>query len=298
MKIGAVILTRDEEIHINRCIESIRSVVDFILVADSYSRDDTVEICRSLNVKVIQNEWINYSEQFNWAVNEIPKEIDWILRIDADEYLTTESQREIIGLKKNIRSDISGVYIPRRMAFMGRLIRHGGLFPVNMLRLFRRSDGRCETRWMDEHIVVGGNTLALDGELIDDNGKSLGWWISKHNSYAEREVADLVLMLDRQEDSGSFAELSFSKDDARKRWIKENLYLKLPSGVRAFMYFFYRYVLRLGFLDGREGTAFHFLQGLWYRYLVDLKHREVQKYMTQENCSAREALINLYGLNV
>lgn len=297
MKIAAVILTRNEELHLERCFRSLADVADLVLVADCFSTDETVAIAIRLGASVVQKPWVNHANQFNWAIDQLPEDIDWVLRIDADEYLTPNLVDEIRDIKGKLAS-VNGVYIPRRMAFLGKPIRFGGVFPVHVLRLFRRGTGACENRWMDEHIKVSGETITLKGELVDDNLKSLTWWVEKHNGYASREVVDLLNLEYGFLPYDSIASFSLSSQASFKRWLKENVYTRLPAGVRAFAYFVYRYFFRLGFLDGRKGAAFHVLQGFWYRYLVDVKLLEVKDYMAKNGCDPSEAVFAVLGIDV
>ena len=298
MRFVAVILTFNEAKHLRRCIQSIQEVVDEIFVVDCYSTDETVAIAKDMGLRVIQNEWVNHATQFNYALTQLGENVSWVLRIDADEYLTPELADEIQGKYRQLPDDVDGVYLPRRMKFMGRLIRHGGIFPVQVLRLFRHGAGKCENRWMDEHIKVAGKTVRFNHELIDDNLNSLTWWVDKHNNYASREVVDLLNLRYSFMPHDSVASLTDGSQVSLKRWIKEKVYARLPGGFRAFAYFCYRYFLRLGFLDGKEGTAFHVLQGFWYRYLVDAKLAEVKRYMRNNNCPVEQGIGDVLGIEV
>ena len=298
MKLVAVILTLNEAQHLLRCLASLEGVVDKVLVADCFSTDNTVRIAQKLGADVVQREWVNYSIQFNWALTQLDKDTDWVLRIDADEYLTTELAIEIRERLQGIGTEVEGVFCGRRMTFQGRLIRFGGVFPIRVLRLFRYGRGECENRWMDEHIKVSGPTVDFKGELIDDNLNSLTWWTDKHNHYASREAVDLLNLEYGFMPRDSVASLTSGSQAGLKRWIKERVYAKLPGGFRAFAYFFYRYVLRFGFLDGQAGTAFHFLQGFWYRYLVDAKVAEVRRYMKESDEDIVTAIDQVLGINV
>lgn len=297
MNVVAIILTFNEERHLARCIASLQSMASEIVVVDCYSTDRTLEIARAQGARVIQREWVNYATQLNWALTQLDSSTDWVLRIDADEVLTPELVAEIRERLPNIGTEIDGVYWGRRMTFMGRLIRHGGVFPVRVLRMFRYGRGRCEDRWMDEHIKVDGPTIDFDGEMVDDNLNSLTWWTNKHNKYASREAVDLLNLEYRFMPHDSVASLQ-GKQAGVKRWIKERIYARLPGGFRAFVYFFNRYMLRLGFLDGKEGRAFHFLQGFWYRYLVDAKIVEVKQYMAKHKVEIVEAIAKVLDINV
>lgn len=298
MKLVAIILTFDEELHLARCIDSLRDVVDEVVVADCFSGDATLEIASTRGARVIQNAWVNYATQFNWALDQLDGDSDWVLRIDADEYLTPELRSEISARLPVLSADVEGVHVERRMTFQGKLIRHGGVFPVRVLRLFRYGRGRCENRWMDEHIKVTGPTVDFAGEMIDDNLNSLTWWTTKHNHYASREAVDLLNLEYGFMPHDSVASLRGGSQAGVKRWVKEALYARLPPGFRAFAYFVYRYVLRLGFLDGRAGTAFHFLQGFWYRYLVDAKVAEVKRHMARTGTRVEPAIAEVLGIDV
>lgn len=298
MTLTAIILTYNEEKHLPRCLDSVQQVADQVLVIDCYSSDGTVEIAGARGAKVVQHEWTNHATQFNWALDQLPDGTDWVMRIDADEYLTPELVAEIRDRLPSISDDVDGVYVNRRMTFGGRLIRHGGVFPIQVLRLFRYGRGRCENRWMDEHVIVPGKTVNFSGELIDDNLNSLTWWTEKHNRYASREAVDLLNLEYGFMEMESVGNQKGRSQAGTKRWIKEHLYRRLPLGFRAFAYFFYRYFVRLGFLDGQAGTAFHFLQGFWYRYLVDAKVAEVKRYMEAEGVGIEQAIRKVLGVEI
>ena len=298
MKLVAIILTLNEEKHLARCIASLTGVATEIVVADCFSTDATLEIARNNGAKVIQREWINHAVQFNWALTQLDTDVDWVLRIDADEVLTPELVAEIQANLQGMDSEIDGIYCSRRMTFQGRLIRHGGVFLLRVLRLFRYGRGKCENRWMDEHIKVAGPTVDFVGEMIDDNLNSLTWWIDKHNKYASREAVDLLNLEYGFMPHDTVASLRGGKQAGVKRWLKEKVYARLPGGFRAFAYFIYRYVIRLGFLDGRAGTAFHFLQGFWYRYLVDAKVAETKRYMREHDVGATTAIERVLEIKV
>ncbi len=294
----AIILTYNEEKHLGRCLDSVQKVANRIVVVDCFSSDATAEIASTRGARVFQREWTNHAAQFNWALGQLDSATEWVLRIDADEYLTPELVSEIRERLPTVDDDVDGIFVNRRMTFAGKLIRYGGVFPIQVLRLFRYGRGRCENRWMDEHIIVPGRTVRFCGELIDDNRNSLTWWTNKHNRYASLEAIELLnLEYDFIERKGLTAP-SLHSQAGIKRWIKENIYLHLPLGFRAFSYFFYRYFLRLGFLDGQAGTAFHFLQGFWYRYLVDAKVAEVKRYMKTEGVTIEQAIKNVLDVEI
>lgn len=298
MKLVAIILTLNEAKQLPRCLASLKSVVSEVLVADSFSSDETPAIAEAHGARVVQHAFVTQARQFNWALTQLDRDTDWVLRIDADEYLTPVLAAEIRERLPGIGADIDGVFIGRRMTFQGRLIRHGGLFPVRVLRLFRYGRGRCEDRWMDEHIKVAGPTMDFRGALIDDNMNSLTWWTDKHNRYASREAMDLLNLEYGFMPHDSVASLRGGSQAGMKRWLKERVYARLPGGIRALAYFLYRYLLRLGFLDGRVGFTFHFLQGFWYRYLVDAKVAEVKRVMRESGVDVLTAIERVLGIRV
>jgi len=293
-----VILTKNEERHIARAIGSVAAFAQQVFVIDSGSTDRTIDIARAAGAKVLSNAWVNYATQFNWALDQLPEDVGWVFRLDADEIVSENLASEITAQLGSLSPSVVGVNISRRMTFLGRPIRWGGIFPVRVLRVFRHGQGRCENRWMDEHIMVEGETVDFQGEIVDDNLNSLTWWTEKHNAYASREVVDLLNLEYRFKAHDTVADLRGRQQAGVKRWIKEKLYTRLPGGLRAFAYFFYRYVLRLGFLDGKEGTAFHVLQGFWYRYLVDMKLHEVKSYMRRTNANVVTAIKDVLGIDV
>jgi glycosyltransferase involved in cell wall biosynthesis len=297
MKLVAIVLTFNERQHIPRCLTSLEAVASQVLVVDSYSTDGTVDIARARGARVVQHEWVNQAVQFNWSLTQLDADTEWVLRLDADEYLTPGLAEEIRKRLPNLPPGIDGAYCSRRMTFQGRLLRYGG-FPVRVLRVFRNGRGRCESRWMDEHIKVAGPTIDLEGELVDDNLNSLTWWTAKHNHYASREAVDLLNLEYGFLPTDSISQLRGGSHPAVKRWLKENAYAKLPRGARAFAYFFYRYVLRLGFLDGTAGATFHFLQGFWYRYLADAKVAEVKRFMKQRQVGVVQAIEQVLEIKV
>ncbi len=297
MTITAVVLTLNEAQHIERCLASIAGVASAVFVVDSGSSDDTVRRAKAGGAQVVEHPFVNHASQFNWALTQLDPATQWVLRIDADEVLTPELREQIERRLPGMGQEIGGVSFRRRMVFLGREIRHGGVGNVEALRLFRFGRGRSEERWMDEHVVVDGPVVHFDGDLRDINLNSLSWWTQKHNGYASREAIE-VLDLQLHFLSGRRDAPAKGSQAAAKRWLKDNVYARLPLGLRALAYFSYRYFFRLGFLDGSSGTAFHVLQGFWYRYLVDQKVAEVKRHMAQTGDDARSAIKDVLGIDV
>lgn len=297
MPVTAIILTKNEEKHLQRCLDSLASFVENIVIVDCFSSDATTQIAYSNGARVLQNEWINHATQFNWALKQL-NSADWILRIDADEVVTPLLAEQIRSELPLLDNAVHGVYINRRMTFLGCPIRYGGVFPIQVLRLFRHGFGECENRWMDEHIRVSGKTAAISGEIVDDNLNSLTWWTDKHNKYSSLEAIEILNLEYRFMTNGGLQMMQVGGEAGIKRWIKENLYARFPLGFRALAYFLYRYVVRLGFLDGKSGTAFHVLQGFWYRYLVDAKVIEVKKYIDKSGSDIEDAIEHILDIKL
>ena len=298
MPLTVVILTKNEERHIARALASVSNIATRCVVVDSGSTDKTVALGKAAGADILTHPFVTQAQQFNWALDQLPGDTEWVLRLDADEIVTPDLAVQIRATLPELGPEVEGVYVSRRMHFLGRPIRWGGVFPIRVLRLFRHGAGRCEDRWMDEHILVNGATTNLSGEIIDDNLNSLTWWTEKHNAYASREVVDLLNLEHGFMDHETVADLRRGQQAGVKRWVKENVYAQLPGGFRAFAYFFYRYVIRLGFLDGKEGTAFHVLQGFWYRYLVDMKLHEVTSHMRRTGVDVETAIRDVLGIDV
>lgn len=272
--ISAIVLTYNEELHLARCLESLKDIASEIVVVDSSSTDGTKKIAERYGAKFIVHEYKNQADQFNWALENVPLSGEWVLRIDADEYLLPELAKEIEERLPAEPKEITGIYLRRRVIFMGKWIKHGGYYPTLILRLFRKGKGRSETREMDEHIVVEGKTQTLKNDFVDENLQSLSFWTAKHNDFSTREARERIK---EESEHAEIQEDPLGSQTERKRWWKEAVYMNLPLFWRAFGYFFYRYVIRLGFLDGKEGLIFHFLQGGWHQFLIDAKIYEEEK---------------------
>lgn len=294
--ITAIILTKNEEKHISRCISSLKDVCEEVLVVDCYSTDRTVELAKELGARVIQHPWTNYATQFNFGVHECNIQTEWIWRIDADEFLEGNLGPKMKEVLASLDDTINGVYVRKRIDFMGKPLLHGGWYPSYHLKVFRRNHGECENRWMDEHIVIfDGTTITIEeGNQVDANLNDLTWWTDKHNGYATREMVDMLMMeygIDEKADE--VAPRFFGTEEQRKRWLKIK-YIKAPLFMRPFINFFLRYILKGGFLDGKAGFIWHILQGFWYRMLVDAKIFELKKKFNFKSEVIKQYLIKNY----
>jgi glycosyltransferase involved in cell wall biosynthesis len=269
--LSILILTYNEEIHIRRCIENVLPITKDIFVVDSFSTDKTIEIAESLGAKVYLNKWgDNYAKQFNWGLQHLPVQTRWVLRLDADEYLTDELIEEIKDKLPSVKKDISGIILNREQYCFGKWFH-----PLKLLRIFEYGKGACEQRWMDEHIQLSeGKIIEFEHKFLDHNLNSFGWWIQKHNGYSIREAIDL-LDTELNFSDKDLTEINIGKEAIEKR-NKKLKYARSPLFWRAFFYFIYRYVFKLGFTKGKAGFIWHFFQGLWYRMLVDAKIYEIK----------------------
>ena len=265
-----LILTKNEEKNIERCISEVKQIAKRIVLVDSGSTDRTVEIAKKLGAEVFSHEWINYSHQYNWGIKQANIKTKWIFRLDADEFLTEKARNEIEELcNKHTYTEVNGLVVRFTVHFLGKELKHGGIYPFRKLLIYKADKGYMEERNMDEHILLKeGSYVELKNDCIHHDFKDLSTWIDKHNKYSSREVLDYFA-------NNNLKISQLSKTAKLKRFVKFNIYYKLPLGTRAHLYYIYRYYFKLGFLDGKEGKIFAFMQAYWYRFLV------MQKYMNK-----------------
>jgi glycosyltransferase involved in cell wall biosynthesis len=288
--------------HIARAIQSASKLTNSVVVIDSYSTDATADIASSLGARVLKNKFVNQAIQFNWALDNADLKSAWVMRLDADEILESELVDEIKSTLPQLPPEVTGVNLKRKHIFMDRWIKHGGRYPLVMLRIWRRGCARVEDRWMDEHILVTrGTTVTLHGNFADWNLKSLSHFIEKHNSYATREAIELLnSRLRIFERSATLTRSNSSTQAAIKRVFKEHIYNRISFPVSSLAYFLYRYFFQLGFLDGKEGLIYHFLQGYWYRFLVGARRLELERAIAglTNQQEIKEELSRLTGLHI
>ena len=265
VKLSVIILTYNEEANLPACIQSLTGLPCNLFVVDSGSTDSTVAIAAEHAASVVSHPFDNYSAQRNWSQQNLPIETPWVLHLDADERLTPELVVELKQVLADPPAGIAGFLLRKRTIFMGKWIRHGGHYPSYHLRLFRTGAGRCEDRLYDQHFVVEGALAKLDHDYLDVVASKLSTWTVRHSRWAEMEAREI---LGTQTATGQVVPDAFGNPIQRRRWMR-NTYVSGPLFVRAAAYWFYRYFLRLGFLDGTPGLIFHFLQGFWFRFLVD-----------------------------
>ena len=281
--IACVVLTYNEEANLAACLESVRGVVDELWVVDSGSRDATLAIAKEYGAQIFEHPFETHAQQWRWALEHLPITQEWILGLDADQRITAELREELAALFSSPErvKDVDGFFIKRRQVWRGRWIKHGTYYPKYLLKLFRKTRVQMDAHdLMDHHFYVKGATRNLQNDLIEENFKEndLQFWIEKHNRYAKLLAQEEFLKRQRAHETLIRANF-FGNPDERTLWLKQRWYA-MPLYVRPFLYFCYRYIFRLGFLDGKQGFLFHFLQAFWFRVLVDAHLDDLVKRKT------------------
>lgn len=265
LDITTIILTYNEEKHIERCLNNVIRFSKKVFVIDSPSTDKTQELCKNFsNVEVVEHQYPgNQAEQFNWALDNLEIDTEWIFRLDADEYLSEELIEEINSKLPQLPSDITGCVMRRDVIFMGRRLKYGKLKTPMFLRLWRAGRGRIENRLMDEHaILTEGKSIELKNFFFDENLNGIEAWVKKHIDYANREV-----FIFKNGNDAAGADIKMRNDRKLK-------YYSLPRFHRCFWFFVLRYIFLGGFLDGKAGFVWNFMQCWWYRTMVDVMIEE------------------------
>lgn len=262
-----IILTKNEEINLPDCLDSIKGFAKRVVVVDSGSTDKTVEIAQKYGADVYTHKFENNARQFNWGLDNTNITTKWTFRLDADERLTPALCKELTSLmKQHDNDDVNGVTMEAWLYFMGRKIKHG-CHNKRKLMLFKTGIGRIEDRKMDEHTVLSEGTAVYAKErFIHYDFKDMTHWINKMNWYATREMQDYYEYI-----NGKNSDVDGDSTITETRKKKFGLYYKFPLFFRCQLLFIYNYIFRLGFLDGKEGFVYHYMYHRWYRTLVDAK---------------------------
>jgi glycosyltransferase involved in cell wall biosynthesis len=271
-----VVLTYNEETNLPACLESLRGLGAPIFVVDSGSSDRTKDVAQQFGAYVVEHPFDTHAAQWRWALDELPIVTSWVLALDADQRATPELLVELRSLNARDLNGVSGAYVNRRQIFRGRWIRYGGYYPKYLLKLFRRDKVRIDTSdLVDHHFYVDGATINLRHDIVEANRKEddISFWIDKHNRYATLLAREEFLW--RRDHRATAIEPSLLGDPDQKTLALKRWWRRMPLYVRPFLYFVYRYVVRFGFLDGKQGAIFHFMQGFWFRLLVDIKLDEL-----------------------
>lgn len=278
--ITVIILTKNEEANIRNAISSVKELAERIIVVDSGSIDKTCDIARELGAEVYVHEFITHGQQFNWALKELSIKTKWVFRLDADEVVTPELAKEILEkCEKHADDDVNGLVGNFKVYFLGRFLKHGGMYPFYRTTIFKFEKGFIDEQGMrDQTVIKEGKLEYLKNDFLHYDFKNLDTWITKHNWYASLEVKNLI--------SDQSADTKGKRTNSASKTIKirDGIYYRLPRYFRARLYFWYRYYFKLGFLDGIPGKIYAFLQAYWYRYIIDAKlyEKEVQNKIEKE----------------
>jgi glycosyltransferase involved in cell wall biosynthesis len=276
-RISVIVPTKDEELHIGRCLDSVAGLGSSFVV-DALSSDRTREIARACGATVVEHAWEGYSAQKNWALDALPLTSEWVLFLDADEYILPAAQEEIVAAIAD--ECFNGYLLARRFVFLGRELQHAWWYPDYQLRLFRRGQGRFEERLVHEHVIVKGSVGQLSAPIMHENVKGLSAFVARHNKYSDLEAAELLRPSEgrkRGSFRGSWAD--------RRRAFKDHVWFRIPF--RPTARFLWLYVVKRGFLDGRRGLLFCRLIAM-YELLIDAKVMELRLQPGKRSATRRE----------
>lgn len=279
LPITVVVLTYNEALNLDKCLSSVDSYADEIIIVDSGSKDNTLNVASKFNSKIFSHKFETHNKQWIWALNNTDIKNEWVMGLDADQTSTKELWEEISLIFNDGTENIDGIYINRKYIFRGQWIKYGGMFPKYLLKLFKKNKVLLdENELVDHHFYINGNTINTENYIVEENYKenNLSFWMSKHRIYAELFAEELV----NSKNQKIISPDSRGNPDQRALYFK-SYYLKSPLFIRPVLYFFYRYFVKLGIFDGKQGLIFHTLHSLWFRFLIDTK---IYKLKKQKKC--------------
>lgn len=282
LDLTVVILTYNEERHIARCLENVKTIAKRIILVDCFSTDQTKQIAESMGAEVIEHPWPgNQAAQYNWFIDHVQVDTEWVLRLDADEYLLPELVSEFKERLPQLPADVTGIEFNRRHIFMGRWMKNG-IYPVVFLRAYRKGCARYEERLMDEHItLLMGQSIHFDHDFCDHTLMPISDYCRKHLNYAEREAVELLdvefNLSGKQIEGAAHKGEGTLGDQAAYKHRRKLAYVRKPLFWRAFAYFVFRYFAKGACWEGKAGFVFTFVQGWWYRTLVDVNIYEAKR---------------------
>lgn len=285
--VTAFILSYNEAIHIRRCIERISPIARRVVVIDSHSIDGTQAIARAAGAEVFERRFTYHADQIQWGLAEAKIDTDWVVMVACDEYLQPSLIAEIERRLPALPNEISAIELKLRVIFQGRWIRWGGFYETQLIRIWRHGAAEIEDKFMDERIVATrGDVIRFHGgDLIDENLNDIAHWTTKHNGYSTKHMVQFIsLEYGLNSHNGDVGHLT--TQGRRKRFMRDQVYASAPLYLRAVLYFIYRYIFRLGFLDGKRGFVWHALQGFWHLLLIDVKVGEARRIIARDGLEA------------
>lgn len=268
MSVSVLLITKDEEANIARCLQSL-DWSDDIVVVDSYSGDRTVEIAESCGARVQLRRFETFASQRNYALEQIPFKYEWILHMDADEVCTEELQAEIRA--ETVHSQFDAFRIASKMMFRGRWLRHASMYPAYQVRLGRHPVFRFEEIGHGQREAIEPSRIGtLKSAYLHYPYRGMQEWLERHNRYSSAEAQELVYGVHFRSCSGLL-----SRDKTSRRRALKSLSYRLP--LRPLLRFVYVYLVRSGFLDGRAGFEYAYMLAL-YEAMIGLKVREMRLY--------------------
>ncbi len=275
-----IVLAFNEEQHLPRLMKSLQPLGADVIVVDSGSTDSTIDIAQKSGAHVITNPFENHPKQWDFALRNIEIKTPWVVCLDSDHILLPELVNRLANFTDaTVDRSVNGIYFNRKNYFKGKWIKHGGYFPKYLLKMFRVGFGHSDLNEnMDHRFVVSGKTIIWnDGYLKEENLKEnkISFWIEKHNRYSDLVAEEEIERRNTQRVQG-VKPMFFGSPDQRIAYYK-SIWWRMPLFIRPVLYFVYRYFFQLGFLDGKQGMIFHYLQGFWFRFIVDVKIYELKK---------------------
>jgi glycosyltransferase involved in cell wall biosynthesis len=274
VRLSAFILTRNEEKNLEGCLQSLTGWCTDIHIVDSFSNDKTLDIARKYAASVHLRAFEGHTKQRTWALRNLPFENEWVLALDADHRVMPNLRDELIRIFVDPPSTVDGFYVKRRQIFRGRWMRFGGYYPKYMLKVFKHHSAFLDDNEFDYRFYVRGRTATLQHDILESNENEwrISFFVEKHNKFASELAAEELAR--RAGLPYLVATTPLGSLDQRTLWLKR-IWMRLPLYSRPILLFVYRYFLRLGFLDGKEGFIFYFLQSFWFRLLVDIRIEEM-----------------------
>lgn len=266
--ISALILTYNEENILTQCLEAL-DFVDEVVVFDSYSNDKTLDIAKRFDARIVQRKFDNYATQRNAALGSISTDTDWVLMVDADEIVTPELKTEILKITEKTDSPITMFRVRRKDIFQDKWIKQSSGYPTWFPRLFKNNCVVVEREINEEYVTTGQEGRLKEHLMHYPFNKGLTWWFDKHNRYSEMEANK---MIEEIKEKLEIKHLFFGNTVLRRKALKRLSY-RLPF--RPQIVFLSFYVLKGGFLNGREGYSFCKLRKI-YETMIELKYRELK----------------------